>query len=302
VHSWINKALEKAQQKVEARNFDIRKNILKYDNVMNDQRKVIFDQRIGLMRGEEVSETVNDMRHQVVDSLIAKHIPENAYAEQWNASGLRANLAESVGVDFPMEEWVKEEGIAEEEIRERVVKAVDEIYGSKREQYGPEIMNQVEKAIVLQTLDRLWRDHIVTNDYLRQVIHLRGYGQRDPLNEYKSESFEMFSSMVDNLKERVTAQLMRVQVQARAPGEEDDDMLMDEDELPEMEAHHLDPFTGEDDVGEGGVLSFDIDRNAAIAAGIDPDNPEQWGERIGRNDLCPCGSGKRFKHCHGRLT
>jgi preprotein translocase subunit SecA len=295
IHPWINKALEKAQQKVEARNFDIRKNILKFDNVMNDQRKVIFEQRIGIMKGEEISETIDDMRHEVVNELVSKHIPENAYAEQWDAKGLREDLTRTVGIEFPMQDWVKEEGIADEEIRERVTKAGDELYAAKRERYTPDIMRQVEKAILLQTLDRLWREHIVTVEYLRQVIHLRGYGQRDPLNEYKTEGFTLFQNMVVNLKEVVTAQLMRVQIQTRPA----DDMLPDEDELPLMEAHHMDPFTGEDDVGEG-LLTL-AQAPATKTRKANPKDPSTWG-KVSRNDVCPCGSGKRYKHCHGALV
>jgi preprotein translocase subunit SecA len=294
IHPWINKALEKAQQKVEARNFDIRKNILKFDNVMNDQRKVIFEQRIGIMKGEEISETIDDMRGQVVDELVTKYIPPNAYAEQWDAAGLRNRLREAVAVDFPMEEWVKEEGIADEEIRARVGKTVAELYAAKREKYTPEVMNQVEKAVLLQTLDRLWRDHIVTVEYLRQVIHLRGYGQRDPLNEYKTEGFALFAAMVDQLKENVTSQMMRVEIQSRP----DDDMLPDEDDLPVMEAHHFDATTGEDDVGEGVLTLAAPATRGARLANFDAKNPETWG-KVGRNDTCPCGSGKRYKHCHG---
>ncbi len=294
IHPWINKALAKAQQKVEARNFDIRKNILKFDNVMNDQRKVIFEQRIGIMNGEEISETIDDMRHEVVNDAVSRHIPENAYAEQWDAKGLRADLIETVGIDYPMEDWVKEEGIADEEIRERVSKSVDEEYESKRKQYTPDIMRQVEKAVLLQTLDRLWREHIVTVDYLRQVIHLRGYGQRDPLNEYKTEGFTLFQNMVSSLKKMVTSQLMRVQIQTRPV----DDMLPDEDDLPEMEVHHLDATTGLDDFGDGNVA---LATPPVKAAKFNPKKPETWG-KVSRNDMCPCGSGKRYKHCHGALA
>ncbi len=297
VHSWINKALEKAQQKVEARNFDIRKNILKFDNVMNDQRKIIFDQRIGIMKGEEVPETVNDMRHHVIGDLISKHIPENAYAEQWDAVGLRARMRDVAAIDFPMEDWVKEEGIADEEIRERVMQAVDAAYNAKREKYSPEIMTQVEKAVLLQTLDRLWREHIVTVEYLRQVIGLRSYGQRDPLNEYKTEGYTLFTEMVNNLREQVTGQLMRVEIQTRPVDELTD--LPTEDDLPDMEAHHLDLTTGQDDVGEGmPVLAPTKPR--AKAPKLDPKDPSTWG-KVARNDACPCGSGKRYKHCHGSL-
>jgi len=298
VHPWINKALEKAQQKVEARNFDIRKNLLKFDNVMNDQRKVIFEQRIGIMKGEEVAETIDDMRHHVIEDLIHKHIPPNAYAEQWDAAGLRERLREVIAIDFPVDDWAKEEGIADEEIRERVTKAADEHYAAKREKYGPEIMGQVEKAVLLRTLDQLWRDHIITVDQLRQVIHLRGYGQRDPLNEYKTEGFSLFESMVTRLRENTTAQVMRVEVQIRPPDAalDNDDMLPDEDELPFMEAHHIDALTGRDDVGEGGLLLLDEPR--AKTAAIDPKDPSTWG-KVARNDACPCGSGKKYKHCHG---
>jgi preprotein translocase subunit SecA len=311
IHPWINKALEKAQQKVEARNFDIRKNILKFDNVMNDQRKVIFEQRIGLMKGEEISETIDDMRRDTVAELVAKHIPENAYAEQWDATGLRERLRQAVAVDFPVDDWAKEEGIADEEIKERVTTAVDKLYDEKRTKYSNDIMNQVEKSVLLRTLDKLWRDHIITIDHLRQVIYLRSYGQRDPLNEYKTEAFNLFQSLVNNLKEQVTGQLMRVEVQFREV-EEGDDLLPDEEELPDMAAHHIDATTGEDDVGEGMPLIQPMapvpkkGRTAktakpAKAPKFNPKKPETWGE-VGRNDMCPCGSGKRYKHCHGAYT
>ncbi len=295
VHPWINKALEKAQQKVEARNFDIRKNLLKFDNVMNDQRKVIFEQRIGIMKGEEVSETIDDMRHNVIDEAVRKHIPENAYAEQWDAAGLREHLREAVGIDFPVEDWAKEEGIADEEIRERVTKAADELYAAKREKYGPEIMNQVEKTFLLRTMDQLWRDHIITVEQLRQVIHLRGYGQRDPLNEYKTEGFALFEAMVNKLRENVTAQVMRVEIQMRDPSEME---LPDEDDLPDMEGHHFDALTGADDMGDGGMVLVDMNDGDEVKTAIDPQDPKTWGQ-VGRNDPCPCGSGKRYKHCHG---
>ncbi len=304
VHPWINKALEKAQQKVEARNFDARKNLLKFDNVMNDQRKVIFEQRIGVMKGEEVAETVADMRHHVIDDLVAKHMPEKAYAEQWDAAGLRERLRETIGIDFPVEDWAKEEGIADEEIRERVTKAADELYAGKREKYGPEIMAQVEKSFLLRNLDQLWRDHIIAVEQLRQVIGWRATGQRDPLNEYKTEGYTLFENMVNKLRENVTAQVMRVEVQVRGPGEEGpddfDDELPGEDDLPDMEAHHLDAFTGEDDVGEGMML-IDMEEDGEVKTATDPKDPSTWG-KVARNEPCPCGSGKKYKHCHGAFA
>jgi preprotein translocase subunit SecA len=296
VHPWINKALEKAQQKVEARNFDIRKNLLKFDNVMNDQRKVIFEQRIEIMRGEEVSATIDDMRQEVVNGLVTKHIPESAYAEQWDTVVLRDRLREVTGLDLPVDEWAKEEGIADEEIRERVLKAANERYEGKRAKYSPDIMVQVEKAVVLQTLDHLWREHLVMLDHLRQVVGLRGYGQRDPLNEYKTEGFNLFEHMIERLREMVTGQLMRVEIAERPPAD-----LPHEEELPEMVPSHFDLFTGEDDMAQpefdGGDSAIAV-KTRKPRRSVDPKNPATWG-KVGRNDQCPCGSGKKYKHCHG---
>src|SRR6202166_5099502 len=213
IHPWINKALEKAQQKVEARNFDIRKNILKYDDVMNDQRKVIFDQRVEWMEDQVVAEVVADMRHTVIDDLVAKHVPENAYPEQWDTPGLKEELNRVLGLDLPVDEWAKEEGIADEEIFARVERRADEHMAAKVAQWGADVIRYIEKSVLLQTLDHLWREHLVMLDHLRQVIGLRGYGQRDPLNEYKAEAFNLFEAMSQNLREAVTAQLMRVEIQ-----------------------------------------------------------------------------------------
>ena len=297
VHPWINKALEKAQQKVEARNFDIRKNLLKYDDVMNDQRKVIFEQRLDLMRDEALEETIADMRHEVVDELVAKHIPPNAYPEQWNMAGLHEALLNVLTLDLPVQEWAKEEGIAEDEVKERVERRADEFMAAKVAKWGPDVMRYVEKSILLQTLDHLWREHLVMLDHLRQVIGLRGYGQRDPLNEYKAEAFALFESMVGHLREAVTAQLMRVEV-VQQPAEEQTQSL------PFMEAHKVDPATGEDE-----MMLADAPMTASAVAGADtatvvernPKDPTTWG-KVGRNEVCPCGSGKKYKHCHGRFA
>ncbi|MGX9426706.1 MULTISPECIES: preprotein translocase subunit SecA [Bradyrhizobium] len=288
IHPWINKALEKAQQKVEARNFDIRKNLLKFDNVQNDQRKVIFDQRVELMKDESVAETVTDMRHAFIEDLVAKHIPEHAYAEQWDAAGLKDELKRVLDIDLPVDEWAKEEGIADEELLARIEKNVDERMAAKVAQWGPDVMRYVEKTILLQTLDHLWREHLIMLDHLRQVIGLRGYGQRDPLQEYKTEAFNLFQEMSSHLREAVTAQLMRVEI---IPPEEQQPVL------PAMEAHKLDPNTGEDE------MSF---ANASLVpkaapSDRDPNNPATWG-KVGRNEDCPCGSGKKYKHCHGRYA
>jgi preprotein translocase subunit SecA len=297
IHPWINKALEKAQSKVEARNFDIRKNLLKYDNVMNDQRKVVFDQRVELMQDENVADTISDMRHGVIDDLVAKHVPEKAYPEQWDTPGLKQELERVLALELPVDEWAKEEGIADEELLHRIERRSDEHMAAKVAQWGPDVMRYVEKSILLQTLDHLWREHLLMLEHLRQVIGLRGYGQRDPLNEYKSESFHLFETMIQRLREAVTGQLMRVEIMAQPPADE-------QANLPYMEAHKLDPSTGEDEMALAAAGAETLAR-AGITAGDapkrDPGNPASWG-KVGRNEACPCGSGKKFKHCHGRYA
>ncbi|ESY14095.1 MULTISPECIES: preprotein translocase subunit SecA [unclassified Mesorhizobium] len=296
IHPWINKALEKAQKKVEARNFDIRKNLLKYDDVSNDQRKVVFEQRIELMDGEGLSETIAEMREGVIEEIVTKNIPENAYAEQWNVAGLKAEVAEFLNLDLPVEDWVKEEGIAEDDIRERLTKAADAAAKERAERFGPDVMSYVERSVVLQTLDHLWREHIVNLDHLRSVVGFRGYAQRDPLQEYKSEAFELFQALLGNLRQAVTAQLMRVELvrqAAEAPPPE----------APEMFGSHIDGTTGEDDF-EGGETALLVrqESNAIVAPeDRDPNNQATWG-KIGRNEACPCGSGKKYKHCHGAFA
>ena len=293
IHPWINKALEKAQTKVEARNFDIRKNLLKYDDVMNDQRKVVFSQRIELMDGKNVSEMVTEMRADVIDDLVAKHIPESAYAEQWDTAGLKEEVEQFLNLDLPVDEWAKEEGIAEEQIHERITAAAEAAAKERAERFGPDIMAYVEKSIVLQTLDHLWREHLVNLDHLRSVIGFRGYAQRDPLNEYKSEAFELFQAMLGNLRQAVTAQLMRVElVQEPEP---------EPLEAPQGFAHHLDPSTGEDDFDEQVMTLTRETQRAVPAEARDPKNPATWG-KVGRNEPCPCGSGKKYKHCHGAFA
>jgi preprotein translocase subunit SecA len=301
IHPWINKAIERAQAKVEARNFDIRKNILKYDNVMNDQRKVVFEQRKEFMAEESVRETIDDMRHGVIEDVVSRAIPENAYAEQWDVAGLKENVVNFLNLDLPIEDWAKEEGIADDEIRERITKAADEAYAQRVEANTSEVMNYVEKQVLLQSLDHLWREHLVTLDHLRQVIGWRGLAQRDPLNEYKSEAFELFNALIGHLREQVTGQLMRIQVVFQQPEPQG---------LPPMFAQHLDPATGENEfdlaqgnaLGAASALGF-----AAAAAEMDPassrnpNDPSTWG-RVSRNEPCPCGSGKKFKHCHGQYV
>ncbi len=297
VHPWINRALEKAQQKVEARNFDIRKNLLKFDDVMNDQRRVIFEQRIDLMGQETVTETVADMRHEVIDDLVARHIPEKAYPEQWDAQGLREAIQQTLNLELPIEDWAKEEGIADDEVRERITRAADEQAAQRAVRFTPEIMRQVEKAVLLQTLDHLWREHLVMLDHLRQVVGFRGYAQRDPLNEYKTEAFELFQAMLSRLREVVTSQLMRVEIVQRPPP------LAPEEDFATLEESHVDPLTGENEIAPGmNPAQAQPLRNGRVAtAQIDPKDPSTWG-KVQRNAQCPCGSGKKYKHCHGRFA
>ena len=280
IHPWINKAIEKAQQKVEMRNFDIRKNILKYDDVMNDQRKVVFEQRREFMAEQDVHTIIADMRHGVIDDCVLRNIPEGAYPEQWNVEQLAHDVMRYCNIDLPIADWAKEEGIAEEGLRDRIRAAADAAYQARTEKNGPELMAYVEKQILLQALDHLWREHLVTLDHLRQVIGWRGYAQRDPLNEYKAEAFELFDELIGNLREHVTAQLVRIEVNV-AP----------EPLQPVRgETHHADPRTGEDEEHLAG-LAFQKPSSSATYQ-----RPET---RIGRNDPCPCGSGKKYKHCHG---
>jgi len=305
-HRWMNKSLEMAQKKVEARNYDARKYVLKYDDVMNDQRKVIFEQRLEIMGSEDVSETVEDLRHQVVGELVTKHIPEKAYAEQWDTAGLSEAMQQLFGLELPIGEWAEEEGIADEEIEERLIKAVNERAAKKAVEIGPELFRQIEKMVLLQTLDHLWREHLVMLEHLRQVIGFRAYGQRDPLNEYKTEAFVLFEALLARLREMVTGQLMHIEL---APEEEEE--FLQPAELPPMEAHHIDATTGLDefefaDASVDGSARYDDGQEARrtpvqtrkSAAQVDPNNPATWG-KVSRNALCPCGSGKKYKHCHG---
>jgi len=253
---------------------------------------VIFEQRLELMRDEAVDETTNDMRHAMIEDMVAKYIPPNAYPEQWNAAGLEAELREALTLDLPVQAWAKEEGIADEEVRERIITKSDEWMAGKVAKWGPEVMRYVEKSVLLQTLDHLWREHLVMLEHLRQVIGLRGYGQRDPLNEYKAEAFSLFEAMVARLREAVTAQLMRVEVVQQ--GDENQSQ-----QLPYMEASHLDPSTGENMMAPALAPAMAGNGNGAQAA-RNPNDPSSWG-KVGRNEPCPCGSGKKYKHCHGKF-
>ncbi|MEO9574360.1 MAG: preprotein translocase subunit SecA [Tateyamaria sp.] len=285
VHPWVNKSLERAQAKVEGRNFDIRKQLLKFDDVMNEQRKVIFTQRRDIMEAEDLSEITADMRDQVVDDLIDQFLPPNSYADQWDTEGLHAAVLEHLGLDAPVVAWGEEEGVDDEQMRDRLIEASDALMAQKTEAFGPENMRSIEKQLLLQAIDGKWREHLLTLEHLRSVVGFRSYAQRDPLNEYKNEAFQLFESMLDSLRNEVTQKLSMIRPMT---DEEREQMLADiaaqqqaatqmaeQDELPAPTAE-------------------------AVEKGFDENDQSTWGNP-GRNEPCPCGSGKKFKHCHGRL-
>ncbi len=290
VHPWVNKSLERAQAKVEGRNFDIRKQLLKFDDVMNDQRKVIFSQRREIMEAQDLSEIARDMRHQVIDDLVDTYIPPKSYADQWNTEGLQTAVNELVGVDAPVVQWGDEEGVDAEVIRERLEAASDEMMAQKAEAFGADTMRQIEKQVLLQTIDSKWREHLLTLEHLRSVVGFRGYAQRDPLNEYKSEAFQLFETMLDSLREDVSKQLGKVR-----PMTEEEQKAM----LQQMAAQQA-AMARAAEAASPQQGTAQVDPEAAIE-GFDENDPTTWGNP-GRNDPCPCGSGKKFKHCHGRLA
>jgi len=287
IHPWINKALEKAQQKVEARNYEIRKQLLKFDDVMNDQRKVIYEQRKEIMASKDVAATITDMRHEVIDAMVTRCVPENALADQWDVDGLHEECLRLFNLDLPVAEWAKEEGIADHEIRERIVQAADSKMAQKAANYGADIMRMAEKSLLLQLLDQDWKDHLLQLDHLRQGINLRAYAQRDPLNEYKREAFELFGSMLIGLRENVTRVLSHIELRVQR-GEEEP---MPPPPPPRrMVESRSDPALAEASASAGTVAGL-----ASAAAAAAP-----WG-KTPRNAPCPCGSGKKYKHCHGRI-
>ncbi len=283
---WVNKSLERAQAKVEGRNFDIRKQLLKFDDVMNDQRKVIFSQRREIMETEDLSEIAQDMRHQVIDDLVDSFMPPKSYADQWDTQGgLYAAVMEKVGMDVPVIDWAAEEGADDDTIREKLYDASDEMMAKKAVDFGPpETMRNIEKQVLLQTIDKKWQEHLLTLEHLRSVVGFRGYAQRDPLNEYKTEAFQLFENLLDGLREDVTQQLSKV----RPMSEEEQRALMEQFMKQQAaQAAAAAPAPAEEPAGEA-------------VPGFDENDQSTWGGNPGRNDPCPpCGSGKKFKHCHG---
>ena len=291
VHPWINKALEKAQQKVEARNYEVRKQLLKFDDVMNDQRKVVYEQRKDLMRASDVQSTITDMRHEVTEVLVDSCIPENALPEQWKLDTLHEECMRVFGLDLPIHDWAMEEGIADREIHERIASEVDRKMAEKAAAYTPELMRIAEKSLLLQLLDQIWKDHLLQLDHLRQGIGLRAFAQRDPLNEYKREAFDMFQTMLARLRESVIQVLSHLELQTNSPEE----VLVQRSSQAKLVETRSDPAF----VGEVDAVSGALPARRKAAAVVDPNDPLTWG-RVSRNSACPCGSGRKYKQCHGQ--
>ena len=285
VHPWVNKSLERAQAKVEGRNFDIRKQLLKFDDVMNDQRKVIFSQRREIMEAEDLSEIVSDMRSQVIDDLVDVYIPSKSYADQWDTEGLYAQSSAQLGIDVPVIEWANEEGVDDSDLRERLEEASQAYMTEKAVAFGPEVMRNIEKQILLQTIDAKWREHLLTLEHLRSVVGFRGYAQRDPLNEYKTESFQLFESLLDGLRSEVTQKLAQIRP-------------ISKEEQEAMVAQAMEQQRQAKAAAERSALPAPT---VDAKPGFDVTDSTTWGSP-GRNDSCPCGSRNKFKHCHGRLT
>jgi preprotein translocase subunit SecA len=283
IHPWVNKSLEKAQAKVEARNFDIRKELLKYDNVMNEQRRVVFEQRLDIMTADDLSETITDMRHSVIDDLVDQYMPPKSYAEQWDMDGLKAAVQDKLGLDIPAAAWAEEDGVDQDVVRERLTTDADTLMATKLEQFGADTLRNLEKQVLLETIDRKWREHLVTLDYLRSAVRFRGYAQKDPLNEYKAEGFVLFEAMLNSLREDVSRYLARV----RPLSDEEQRAMMQQMLAAQAQA--------------AAPVAPAVEEPTAPLEGFVEDDPTTWGNP-GRNDACPCGSGKKFKHCHGKLA
>lgn len=293
VHPWVNKSLERAQAKVEGRNFDIRKQLLKFDDVMNEQRKVIFGQRREIMEAQDLSEIARDMRHQVIEDMVAEHMPPRSYADQWTIEELYAEVLQNLGFDAPVIAWAQEEGVDDEAMRQRLEDASDKRMAEKEEAFGAEAIRNVEKQILLQTIDAKWREHLVTLEHLRSVVGFRGYAQRDPLNEYKTEGFQLFERLLDGLRLDVTQKLGQIQPMTQEQQAQMVAQLRAQQEAAAAPAPAPEPAVER-------ATSAAVPADATARSGFKEDDPSTWGNPA-RNDACPCGSGKKFKHCHGQV-
>ncbi|WP_135450544.1 preprotein translocase subunit SecA [Tabrizicola caldifontis] len=293
VHPWVNKSLEKAQAKVEGRNFDIRKQLLKFDDVMNDQRRAIFSQRMEIMQADHVGDVATDMRHQLISDLVDLNMPPKSYPDQWDVEGLTEACREMLNLDLPIADWASEEGVDQQGILERITEASDRMMAEKTEAFGAETMATIEKQVLLQAIDSKWREHLLRLEHLRSVVSFRGYAQRDPLNEYKTEAFQLFEGLLNSLRETVTQQLSRI----RPVTKEEQEAMM-----RQMLAAQQPPAARiAADQGAGAAAVAPAATAAPALAGFDAADPSTWGNP-GRNEPCPCGSGEKFKHCHGKLV
>ncbi|WP_137109818.1 preprotein translocase subunit SecA [Rhodobacter sp. SY28-1] len=293
VHPWVNKSLEKAQAKVEGRNFDIRKQLLKFDDVMNDQRKAIFSQRMEIMQADHVADVAADMRHQVVEDLVDLAMPPKSYPDAWDTEALTASVRDMLNMDLPIADWAAEEGVDQAVILERIIEASDKMMAEKTEQFGASTMQTIEKQVLLQAIDSKWREHLLRLEHLRSVVNFRGYAQRDPLNEYKTEAFQLFEGLLNSLREQTTQQLSRIRPVTKEEREAMMRQMQAEQQAAEQPAAA--PPAG------ATLVAIPMAAAATRLAGFDEADPTTWGNP-GRNDPCPCGSGEKFKHCHGRLA
>jgi len=296
IHPWVNKSLEKAQAKVEGRNFDIRKQLLKFDDVMNDQRKVIFGQRREIMEAQDLEEIVRDMRHQVIDDLVDAYLPPKSYAERWDSEGLYAATIERLGINVSVMAWAKEEGVDQQTMRDRLVEGSDKLMAEKATGFGAETMRNIEKQLLLQTIDGKWREHLLTLEHLRSVVGFRGYAQRDPLNEYKTESFGLFEIMLNALRIDVTQKLGQIR-----PLTQDEQAAMMRQLVAQQQAQQATIAPPAESVAIAAPVAVAPAAAPERRAGFDEADPATWGNP-GRNDACPCGSGEKFKHCHGKIA
>jgi preprotein translocase subunit SecA len=310
-HPWVSKALERAQIKVEARNYEIRKHLLKYDDVMNDQRKVIYELRRDLMTSEDAKDIIEGMRLDVIDDIVTRFIPHGTYSEQWEVHAMHEECMRLFGLNLPISDWVQEEGIADEEVKARITRATEELLQKKEERFTPELMRVAEKSLLLRILDTVWKDHLHSLDHLRQGINLRAYAQRDPLNEYKSEAFNLFEAMLGQLRETVTGVICHFNIDVDTNADEVRDSTLGKAKQKQQGIHYGHPQAAEQSIIPGGgpleeepapasmAQNRLLKREEAMRASPDVD-PSKWGD-VKRNAPCPCGSGLRYKHCHGKV-
>jgi preprotein translocase subunit SecA len=301
IHPWVNKSLEKAQAKVEGRNFDIRKQLLKFDDVMNDQRRAIFSQRMEIMQADHVGDVATDMRHQLIADLVDLNLPPKSYPDQWDTAGLAESCREMLNMDLPIAAWAAEEGVDQVGVQERIIEASDKMMADKAAAFGAETMATIEKQVLLQAIDSKWREHLLRLEHLRSVVSFRGYAQRDPLNEYKTEAFQLFEGLLNSLRETVTQQLARIRPITKEEQEAMMRQMLAAQQAPAARVAAEQPAAAPAPQPIAAPAVQPAAERVPVLAGFNEADPSTWGNP-GRNDPCPCGSGEKFKHCHGRLA